>query len=594
MKKELKIATFDFEVTPQDWLVTIGDKTIVNNSLELIDFIEQNKKNTCFVGFNNKWFDNYCLKCIYYGVNPYKVVSETIINDGCPWDIRELKFKKQIQNLITMDLMDVTSNSLSLKEIEGNLGMEIKEAEINFNENKKLSKNDLCELIKYNLQDISATNSLFEQVKGEYNVKKTLCDIFNLEYTNISKTIGSLMGVILDTNNRPYEPLSTKYVTPSCIKLTDKTPINNFENQVFGKDDEYKFSHKVNNLTIDYGLGGGHGAINNFIFETTDEKVMFTLDVKQMYLSLMANKHNEEFRFYPRTIRSWQILSNLVDMRDKFVSEGKITEGDAIKKGGNSVYGKMLEKGKTFSDWENGRYVCITGQLILTMLCEYISKIDSVALIQVNTDGVFGSINKEDVEKLKEIVKCWENELKLSLKCNIINKGKIIQNNVNNYILWDKESDKIICKGKEVQKWNGGTYKSNSASIVDEALVKYFAYGKPINHTIMEAFDNNEVIKFQLIYARKGKNYTATYWGHKVVQKVNRVFPTTNKSMESLYKMKNGVRHKFTDIPEHCYLNNENVLNIKLNEIDLDLNYYINLAKNKISRWMGDKKQNGK
>ena len=121
-------------------------------------------------------------------------------------------------------------------------------------------------------------------------------------------------------------------------------------------------------------------------------------------------------------------------------------------------------------------------------------------------------------------------------------------------------------------------------------MIKYFVYNKPINETIQEAYNKNEVEKFQIVLNRKGKNYTNTYYGDKIVQKVNRVFPTYDITKPPLTRMKDGSKHLFPDAPEHVIIDNRAIKNIDLKAINLDLNYYFNIINKKIEQWLGKDK----
>ena len=74
----MKFVLFDFEVFTHDWLVVFkypadhNYKVIINDEDELRKFFEENKKNV-FVGYNNNHYDNFILKGILNGMNPYRI-----------------------------------------------------------------------------------------------------------------------------------------------------------------------------------------------------------------------------------------------------------------------------------------------------------------------------------------------------------------------------------------------------------------------------------------------------------------------------------------------------------------------------------------
>lgn len=77
------LLAYDFEVFEQDWLVVaidpINDKkcVIVNNVAELKNFYEQNKE-SIWIGFNSRNYDQYILKGLLLDMNPY-AISQWII-----------------------------------------------------------------------------------------------------------------------------------------------------------------------------------------------------------------------------------------------------------------------------------------------------------------------------------------------------------------------------------------------------------------------------------------------------------------------------------------------------------------------------------
>ena len=70
------------------------------------------------------------------------------------------------------------------------------------------------------------------------------------------------------------------------------------------------------------------------------------------------------------------------------------------------------------------------------------------------------------------------------------------------------------------------------------------------------------------------------------VQKTNRVYATTDKTLGTLYKVKeNGATAKIESLPEHCIIDNENQLTVK----DIDKSFYIELATKRINDFLGIK-----
>ena len=85
-------------------------KVIINDEDELRKFFEENKKNV-FVGYNNNHYDNFILKGILNGMNPYRISKFIIDEKKNGWQF------PNINNIwfYTLDLMqDIPNNSIDL------------------------------------------------------------------------------------------------------------------------------------------------------------------------------------------------------------------------------------------------------------------------------------------------------------------------------------------------------------------------------------------------------------------------------------------------------------------------------------------------
>jgi hypothetical protein len=202
----------------------------------------------------------------------------------------------------------------------------------------------------------------------------------------------------------------------------------------------------------------------------------------------------------------------------------------------------------------------------------------------------------------------------------------IAQKDVNNYIMkagetylvkdgehvvTDPDKGKIKSKGGYVSLYDGGDFKNNSMTIIHKAIGDYFLNDIPVEQTINEC---DELIKFQII-AKTGSTYDATYHivdgEHVKVQRVNRVYATTNPRFGTLVKVKNNKeescssdfefeddeptskaerKDKIASLPEHCLIDNDNQLTIN----DIDKTFYIELAKKRVNDYLGIKESTKK
>ena len=90
--------------------------------------------------------------------------------------------------------------------------------------------------------------------------------------------------------------------------------------------------------------------------------------------------------------------------------------------------------------------VCIAGQLYLIELTARIE--EHCQILQVNTDGIYALVkDMETVDKIKNIAAEWEKRLNLDLEWDVFPNGKLVQKDVNNYLLINKNTGKYKCKG---------------------------------------------------------------------------------------------------------------------------------------------------
>ena len=245
-------------------------------------------------------------------------------------------------------------------------------------------------------------------------------------------------------------------------------------------------------------------------------------------------------------------------------------------------------------------HICISGQLLLTDLIEKLEDIPTLKLIQANTDGLMIGYNPKHESKVNAIVSDWESRTGLNMEYTEIKT--ITQKDVNNYVMvagatylikdgekviTKEDKSKISVKGSYVSLYNGGDFRNNSLVILHKCLVEYFLHNTPVEDTVNNA-DN--ILDFQMI-AKTGSSYKGTLYevnGEKVpVQKVNRVYATSDTTKGTLYKLKDGGRlDKIASLPEHCLIDNEGDT-VKL--ADIDKSFYIDLAKKRINDYLGVK-----
>ena len=563
---------FDFEVFIYDWLVVFKDVRtneyikIINDTDALKKFYETNKQ-SIFVGYNNKSFDNVILQGILSGADPYGVML-LLFKDVPVYQVTKT-FNIMSFPLNSIDLIQDTIG-MSLKEAEGYMGLSIEESSVPFNINRSLTEHELKDVLEYCIHDVDATHSLLNTRQGYIKSKMNVCKIFNLPKSWLDKTNAGLASSILEarkydctdelTYTLPEEIHISNPKYKACVDLYTKGPL------------DYNSTLKIDIAGVPHILayGGLHGAIDNFFYKGE----MWQLDASSFYPTLMI-----EYEYISRAIKDISKYIELYHDRIKAKKTDK-PKADALKLLLNTTYGAMKSKYNALYDPRMANAICITGQLLLVDL---IDKIEPYCkLVQSNTDGIL--IIPYNKDKIKDIVDTWQKRTRIVLEIDPC--VGIWQKDVNNYIM-KFENGKIKTKGGYVSQYDGGLRRSSR--ILDLAVVNHFVHGISVENTILK---HQDVLDFQII-TKTGPTYKDTFWKHKdgdiKVNKVNRVYATRHSGYGNLYKFKviDGKERKdsVANIPENCYVDNGAEMRIEY----VDRRWYIDLAKKRIADFMGDK-----
>lgn len=224
-------------------------------------------------------------------------------------------------------------------------------------------------------------------------------------------------------------------------------------------------------------------------------------------------------------------------------------------------------------------------------------------MVSANTDAVMYTIEEEYKEKAHEVLKDWQKLTGLELEQDKI--IKIIMRDINNYIELVQTGDndyEVHYKGGELTrgehefKWNKDkkvfeyTYKkslkSNSMSIVSEALLKRLLFDIPVEKTINEC---NDIFRFQII-SHLGSTYEKCVQespnGDIDLQKNNRIYAGLVPSGNIVKIKPNGRRDSLANCPTNPIVDNANKLTIdKVNK-----EWYIEYANEKVNDFLGIKR----
>ena len=560
---------FDFEVFRYDWLVVFKDfitdkyEIIVNDKEKLRKFVEQNKSNL-LIGYNNSNYDNYILKGILLDKDPY-YLSNIIISKNKSGRIYRLANWNEI-NLFTYDV-SFGLGFTSLKENEAYLGISIDECPIDFNQEDSLTKDQLEKVITYCMRDVDATQLLFEKSKDTFETKLYLCNEFGLDKSYLNKSSQAIIEKVLGATHKynctdEFEPFDFSQLN---LKINKYKEVIDY----FKKPLDYKSGLSLDICGVPHtlGIGGIHGAINNFKYTGR----IMNIDVASYYPSMMI-------------VYDW-FARSVPDDKKKLYAKMK-TDRVALKKTNkklanayklvlNTTYGCYKYEYCNLLDPRMANNICIGGQVMLVDLMEQLEPYCD--LVQSNTDGIIIIPKNED--KIIEVVKDWED--RTGMKMEITIGDKIIQKDVNNYIMRTEDGVKVV--GGYVAQYKPKQLR-RTMSVVDKALVEYF-----LNDVSIEDYihSNNDPLDYQII-SKVGKTYDRVFYEKDGVEYetnfVNRAF--AGKEPCRLYKQKIGKNKELVaNHPENTLIYDYDVQNFDINLIDKQ--WYIDMAYKRLNDYLG-------
>lgn len=570
----MKKIFYDFECFKHLWLVVIIDydtrkgKVIIND-VDLLRKYYNAFKDDIWVGYNSRNYDQFILKGILLGIDPYYINNKIIVDGLKGHNVVKQSYKIPLNNF------DITTGFHSLKQLEAFMGSRIRETSVPFDLDRPLSEEEINEVVEYCKHDVMQTIEVFENKIEEFDSQLALIEAFNLDMTQFTKTKAQLSAHIIGAEKQPDRGDEFNLSFPDTLKISDKYQhivdwYKNPENMDYKK----KLEVDVAGVPHVFAWGGLHGAIPKY----KDEGIILAADVASLYPSLMI-----EYGYISRNVKEPLKFKEIRDKRLELKAK-KDPRQLPMKIVINANYGAMKDQYNPLYDPLNSNNVCLAGQLLLLDLIEKVEPYCKI--IQSNTDGVFMKVEKEsDIEIIKSIAKEWETRTRLDLEWEIFEK--IYQKDVNNYIIIDKNG-KYKSKGAYVKKLNNLDY---DLPIVNKALINYFAKGIEIEQTINECNSLREfqkVVKVSRLYLR------ALHGDEQLAERVLRVFASKDENAKGVFKVKlkikDGIEQEVADkipnTPEHCFIDNDDVKH-KLIPDHLDKEYYIEVARKRLNDFLG-------
>lgn len=608
----LKMRFFDFEVTPNWWLCVFGDlpDNFENITEEIKDtYVEINSdmpnsrdlllkqlKEEGFVqiGYNVKGYDLVIANGVYNAFTPQqlKILNDIIINPGCAYSSKEHMriapfAKKKLKGVIYQDLLD--DGVGSLKEKEAVLGLNILESYVDFNK-EDLTERDKEDMTYYCKQDVYAAMIFYIKVVHPYTrTKLALGKRFDISEEVVrASTNARLVSLALNAKRTTF--LDTEKTT---IELPDKIRKYVYENMP-SKVLEHlltsteSLSIRLFDNDVEYGNGGIHSVyMNNLYVESNDEWALMNVDATSYYPSMLI-----QFNCLSRAIKNPGLFEHIFNERIRIKHKKDKTEEDeqnqlAYKLILNTTFGASGNKYLDTYDPHMCTRTCRLGQIFLSALaCKLVKTVNSIKIIQTNTDGILVYVKRNEIDKVKECMNEWAKVSGINMEEEEVHK--IWQRDVNNYLLV-KHDGKVKRKGGWlIDSWEKPGYVmvgALSAFVSSKAATDYLLYNKDIVKSIVA----NKNIEDFVMTCKKGPSY------YKVIQrmangtevdlfKCNRVIASKDKKLGKIYKIKrykgNLSYTQMASIPDNCKLMNNDLATYNFDDLkpEIDYMYYVNRA----------------
>ena len=623
--KERPVALYDIEVFPNCFHCFVSDseshkkyKFEISNRKnqleELIDFFYFKRVEHIMCGYNNHHYDDIVINYMIFFRNAMKrfdylkicnslyYLSKAIIESEKTENIDKIKPYKYVNYFYSFDLMTMlysATKQKSLKEVEILLGMDnVQEFEAGFDQ--RLLDSEIDDMIKYNENDVDATEFLLNTVKDEVDLRLEVekewgFDALSMSNIRIGEEIllrqSNLKGATLEeakSKIRRVAKIENKDIILPFIQYSNpklKEVLLDVKNATCypcksdKKQKNYEKKFVLSNTCYSIGEGGIHTINEPRIFKPTDEQYIGHSDVTSMYPSLAI-----VYKWLPVHLGKdfWNVYESLYKERVIAKRNHDELKAKAFKFALNSPIGKMQNENSWAYDPLNAYKIRMNGQLILLMLVDRLLSINC-KIVQVNTDGVVYIADKANRELINQFVREVENITKLHFDSD--DYESFYQYDVNNYFGirkgYSQSGDQSLIEKKGKFITEIGLNNSMTPVVISKAVINYFLTKEPIDKFVKE--DKN--IRDFLMSQSVNREFKIEY-GNKPVQRINRYYASNS----GYYLMR--VKDKMYETKKENILSDVGV--ILLNHIDdvpiekrkINYQYYIGKANTIVSEFI--------
>ena len=339
-------------------------------------------------------------------------------------------------------------------------------------------------------------------------------------------------------------------------------------------------------------------------------RILENWDVTSLYPNLVRiygySSRNQKDKDAYVNLLSMRMQAKKKQLSEEFLAPMNLTNEDlnmGLKLPLNAYTGTLRATFNKLYDNLQGFSICTTGQCLILQLIYDLQRVPTLEMVSANTDAVMYTIEEEYKEQAHKVLEDWQSLTKLELEEDKV--VKIIMRDVNNYaeIVQTGDNDfEVHYKGGELTrgehkfKWNKekkifeykfkDSLKSNSMTIVSEAILKFLLFDIPIETTINNCDD---IFRFQII-SHLGSTYEKMVQespnGDIELQRNNRIYASNTPSGAIIKVKPNGRRDSLANCPPNPIVDNANQCTIN----DVNKEWYIEFAIEKANDFLGIKR----
>ena len=516
-------------------------------------------KGIIFCGYNNKYYDdpiiNYIIlnqqillqKPIWDVTKDIKTLSNEIIESGDKFD--SWSTYKHAHCFPSFDLLRMMFSKklrCGLKELQVTMQYpNVQEYDGDFNRNVQDSEID--NIISYNINDVNSTNQLLLLNQKNIDLRIGIHNEYGINAMSMDGVgIGNeiLKTKYLQATNKKWSEVKDLRSPCNIVDLNEIIlPKISFETEILQNllneiktlrinlNKKWNKQFYFHDSLISMGLGGLHNLSEPEIIIPNDDECLLDADAASLYPSLLIS-----YEFYPQHLGKefLNIYKQIKDERIEAKHNGNKIKNETLKLALNSVTGNMQSEYSWLYDPKSVMKIRMNGQLFLLKLAEMLINTTNCKIINYNTDGIFILIKRNMLDKLKEIIKSFE-EFSL-LNMEIEGFESMYQFAINDYIAvkegYSKTKNPDLIKKKGMFIDTPVLGKGLRPLIIPKAICEYFVNKTPIETTLY----NSDDIRDFCTYQKVDKKFHVMY-ENKEVSRINRFYMSKYGSQLIKYEM---------------------------------------------------------